>query len=227
MSQRAMILCDNNTLVSAVWTQTNYILDNIIKSLILLLTNNDIVKLSCKYHIRGRRTEKKCPRQHCSADTGHCFALRHCRHSRLQAVGQKRRAPGRLVKRMAPEGSWFISTISTQSGLCIRFSRDTLLYLQADWKRYFVNSHCNIAAATQLKTSDILNRQLRCSRASYDKAKLEHTNDRHPQMGLIVLQNFTRAGCYIKQCCHCKKSSFWQSWKSQSHDNCLPWLICK
>lgn len=95
----------------------------------------NIAKLSCQSNITFCEEEKKKEKKnahtcsvasvgHCGLDAledeacDHCFALRHCRHSRLQAVGQKRRAPGRCpVKRMTPEGSLFTPTAPSESGL--------------------------------------------------------------------------------------------------------------
>lgn len=151
--------------------------------------------------------------RHCGVDAlgyepcDHCFALRHCRHSRLQAVGQKRRAPGGCpVKRMTPKGSLFIPTIPC--GLCIfRYSavskgrldealcQQSALWLQhscgyTTWRK----TRCSrLIVRFPKNVGYLLNSQLRCSRAGFGRGMLEHTDDRHLQMGSIAphhLANF-------------------------------------
>lgn len=176
----------------------------------------NIANLSCKSNMAFCEEEKKKKEtkqkrnahacsvasvRHCGVDAlgyepcDHCFALRHCRHSRLQAVGQKRRAPGGCpVKRMTPEGSLFIPTIP--GGLCIfrysAVSKGRLDKALCQWSALWLQHSCGYTTWRKTRWSRLivrftknvgylLNSQLRCSRAAFGRGMLEHADDRHLQ----------------------------------------------
>lgn len=110
--------------------------------------------------------------------------------STLSAPGCRLDTQGTRAPWLTPKGLWSIPAIPTQSGLCIKFSRDIVPNLKAAWK-YFVSGDYNTAVTVRPQTSDSSNCKLHLSRASFRKTKLEHTDDRRLQTGVVVSQNFT------------------------------------